>query len=1162
MLRLLFWLKYPVNYLDAILPEHRSQVKHWGQLYGCARSLAISDAIDQHDGLVVIITPDSLTNQQILHEVSYINQQPHDILSFPEWETLPYDVFSPHEDIISERIATLQMLPQIQRGCLVVPVTTCLQRVSPKTFVQQFSLNIKVGDTLDPTELRNTLATAGYRNVAQVMARGEFATRGAITDFFPMGSDEPYRVEFFDDEVETIRTFDIEKQTSKQKLKAIHCLPAREFPSNDDAIKAFRSRYRSKISGDPNKSIIYKEVSNGNFPSGIEYYLPLFFDQTCTLFDYFPSNTLFIQVGEIFETAEEFQTDLYIRYEDRRHNIERPILPPSDIYMDCEDLKEKLTEYSSIQVHTSKLQDNCEMDGVNFMTSALPVISIDSRQEDPAKLLRDYIASRNNRILFVAESLGRREYIHDSLRSLHINPSTHKSWQEFSEDDAKINLLVAPLEDSVEISDHNLSIITEPQLFGQRAKQKSRRKRTRDTDAIIQNLNDLTIGSPVVHEEHGVGRYLGLQTLNIQAVDTEFLTIEYYGGDKLYVPVVNLHFVSRYTGADNESAPWHKLGSDQWAKVRQKAIERARDVAAELLDIHARREAKPGMSFETDIHEYRAFSASFAFEETPDQQAAIDDVLRDMASTRPMDRVVCGDVGFGKTEVAMRAAFIAVNGGKQVAILAPTTLLTQQHYQSFCDRFAEWPVRIETLSRFVPAKKQKEIMQDLADGKVDIVVGTHKLLSKEIKPKSLGLLIIDEEQRFGVRHKERLKSLRSEVDMLTLTATPIPRTLNMSLSGLLDLSIIATPPNHRHAIKTFVSEWNANGIKEACTREIKRGGQVYFLHNEVRTIQKTADELKQLLPDANIQVAHGQMPERELERVMLDFYHGRFNILLCTTIIESGIDVPTANTIVINRADKLGLSQLHQLRGRVGRSHHRAYAYLITPHRKAMTADAIKRLEAIESLEELGVGFTLATHDLEIRGAGELLGEDQSGQIQEVGYAMYNELLSRAVNALRNGDLPELDRPLDHGTEVDLGEPALLPDDYVPDVHMRLVLYKRIASAKNEAELKDIQIELIDRFGLLPAVTQNLIATTELKLFCNGIGINKVEAHEDGGRIIFGKEPKINIDQLLNLIQSRSSVFKLKGNDKLGFTIHLPTIENRLEHIRMVINTIAYQEAA
>ena len=1137
-------------------------MKHWGQLYGCAQSLAINDAVTKHDGLVVVLTSDSVSSQQIHHEVEFVNQQKLECLTFPEWETLPYDVFSPHEDIISERIAALQALPKLDRGLLVLPVTTCMQRVSPPGFIEQFSLNLKCGDSIDPGELRNLLVTAGYNYVSQVMTRGEFAVRGSIVDFFPMGAMHPYRLEFFDDDIETIRSFDAEKQTSIKKLDAITCLPAREFPSDENAIKEFRSRYRAAIAGDPNKSIIYREVSAGHFPSGIEYYLPLFFDQTSTLFDYFPSNTLFILLDDVFETAEEFEKDLYIRYEDRRHDIERPILPPTDIYLSTSDLQEKIDQCLQIHLHANELQQTSEIDASNFQSASLTTVNIDSRLEEPAQLLNNYIQQKDNRILFIAESLGRREYINETLRSLSIKPTLHKSWTDFTESHDPLNLMVAPFEQSVELSDAKLSIITEQQLFGHRARQKTRRRRTRDTDAIIQNLNDLTIGSPVVHEEHGVGRYLGLQTLSIQSVDTEFLTIEYYGGDKLYVPVANLHFVSRYTGADNESAPWHKLGSDQWAKVRQKAIERARDVAAELLDVYARREAKMGISFDTDIHEYTAFAASFPFEETPDQQNAIDDVLRDMAANKPMDRVVCGDVGFGKTEVAMRAAFVAASNGKQVAILAPTTLLTQQHYQTFCDRFAEWPIRIESLSRFVSAKQQKEIIGELQNGTIDIVIGTHKLLNSEIKPKNLGLIIIDEEQRFGVRHKEKLKALRTEVDMLTLTATPIPRTLNMSLSGLRDLSIIATPPNHRHAIKTFVSQWNDAGIKEACTREIKRGGQVYFLHNEVKTIEKTANELRTLLPTASIQVAHGQMPERELEQVMLDFYHGRFNILVCTTIIESGIDISTANTIVMNRADKLGLSQLHQLRGRVGRSHHRAYAYLITPPKKSMTADAVKRLEAIESLEELGVGFTLATHDLEIRGAGELLGEEQSGQIQEVGYAMYNELLQRAVSALRKGDLPELDRPLDHGTEVDLGEPALLPDSYVPDVHMRLVLYKRIASAKDSTALKEIQIELIDRFGLLPQATQNLIATTELKLFCHGIGINKVEAHEDGGRIIFDKDPKINVDQLLNLLQRQSSVFKLNGNEKLSFTLDLPTLENRVEYIRNLINTIAFKEAA
>lgn len=1151
-----------MKYLQASLPDEQHPIKHWGQLYGCARSLVISDAIDKHNGLVVVLTPDSLSATNILNETKFFNENKKDFYSFPEWETLPYDIFSPHEDIVSERISTLHALPDLTHGVLILPITTCMQRVAPKDFISEVSLKIKIGDTIELDQLRHSLSSAGYHHVSQVVARGEFTVRGSIIDFFPMGSNNPFRLEFFDEEIETIRTFDPEKQTSLQKLNEISLLPAHEFPSDESAIKEFRRRYREKIEGDPNKSIIYKEVSNGNFPPGIEYYLPLFFDQTCSLFEYFPDNTLFILYENALDVAEEFETELYMRHDQRRHDIERPILFPNEIYLSAEETKETIQRFSRIQVDSNKYQNSKDAGFTNYPSSTLPAINIDSRLEDPALHLRQFINNKQRKIVFAAESLGRREYINETLRSLHINPTTHANWNQFSNSEENINLLVAPIDDSVDLPEHGITIIAERQLFGNRVRQTSRRKRTRDADAVVRNLNDLTVGAPVVHEEHGVGRYIGLQSLNIQAIETEFLTLEYMGGDKLYVPVSNLHLVSRYTGADNESAPWHKLGSDTWSKVKQKAAERARDVAAELLDVYARREAKQGIHFDTDIHDYTAFAASFPFEETPDQQSAIDDVLNDMQSTRPMDRVVCGDVGFGKTEVAMRAAFIAVSNGKQVAVLVPTTLLAQQHYQTFLDRFAEWPIQIESLSRFNSAKKQKETIEALKSGKLDIVIGTHKLLNAEIKYKNLGLIIIDEEQRFGVRHKEKLKSLRAEADILTLTATPIPRTLNMSLSGLRDLSIIATPPNHRHAIKTFVSQWNDANIKEACTREIKRGGQIYFLHNEVKTIEKITADLQTLLPNASIRFAHGQMSERELEQVMLDFYHTRFSILVATTIIESGIDIPTANTIIINRADKLGLSQLHQLRGRVGRSHHRAYAYLITPPKKAMTADAVKRLDAIESLEELGVGFTLATHDLEIRGAGELLGEDQSGQIHEVGYAMYNELLSRAVSALRAGDLPQLDRPLDHGLEVDLGEPALLPESYVPDVHMRLVLYKRIASATSEDELKDLQTELIDRFGLLPIAAKNLIITTELKLFAGGLGINKIEAHEDGGRMLFDKTAKIDIDQLLLLLQRQSSVFKMTGSEKLNFTVHLPTIDNRTEYIRNIINTIAFKEAA
>jgi len=1150
-----------MHYLDTQLPNDKEAKQSWGQLYGCSKSLAISNAIKQHQGLVVVVTEDSATSHQLHNELRFIHSSMENFLSFPEWETLPYDVFSPHEDIVSERVATLQKLPKIEQGVIVLPMSTCMQRVPPKEFVAGFSVSLNVGQHIQPEKLKRTLVSAGYNPVSQVMTRGEFTSRASIIDFFPMGSSLPYRVEFFDDEIDTIRTFDIEKQISLEKVECIEILPAREIPTNEEAIKAFRQRYRAKIAGDPNKSLIYQEVSNGHFPAGIEYYQPLFFDQTVRLFDYFPKNTLFILVDGIAQVAEEFEQELFQRYEQRRHDIERPVLPPAELYLSAADSLDVFKQGLCIQVHGHKIDEHLTPN-TNFPISAIPAIQIDSRQADPAGLLKDFLDKRVDKTVFIAESLGRREFLNETLRSFGIKPTIDSDWFSFSESPESTHLLVAPFEESVYLQNERIAIICESALFGNKARQRTRKRRTRDADAIVQNLSELTPGAPIVHEEHGVGRYLGLQSLDIEGDGTEFLTIEYYGGDKLYVPVANLHLVSRYTGSGAENAPWHKLGNEQWSRARQKAAERARDVAAELLDVYARREAKKGIFFDTQLLEYNTFASSFAYEETPDQLSAIDDVLADMGSDKPMDRVVCGDVGFGKTEVAMRAVFIAASNGKQAAVLAPTTLLTQQHYQSFSDRFAEWPFRIEALSRFNTAKKQKEILADLKAGKVDIVIGTHKLFSADIEWKDLGLIVVDEEQRFGVRHKEKLKALRAEVDMLTLTATPIPRTLNMSLSGLRDLSIIATPPSHRHAIKTFVSEWNDAAIAEACARELKRGGQIYFLHNEVKTIEKITKQLEALIPHAKIRAAHGQMAERELEEVMLDFYHARFNILVCTTIVESGIDVPTANTMIINRADKLGLSQLHQLRGRVGRSHHRAYAYLLAPPRKLMTADAVKRLEAIESLEELGVGFTLATHDLEIRGAGELLGEEQSGQIQEVGYSMYNELLARAVQALRSGQLPETDRPLDHGSEIDLGEAALLPDSYVPDVHMRLVLYKRIASAGSAEQLKELQIELIDRFGLLPDAAKNLIATTELKLYCSGLGINKIALHDNGGRIVFDKEPKINVTALLSLLQNKPSEFKLVGNEKLYFTLELETVEQRIDYILQLINNIAIREAA
>ena len=891
-------------------------------------------------------------------------------------------------------------------------------------------------------------------------------------------------------------------------------------------------------------------------PGGIEYYLPLFFEQTATLFDYLPPDSIVLSERGLTDQAANYFASVGERYEQRRYDIERPLLPPAALYLESHELAERVAAHPRVVMHPASAGDaHSAGETADLASAPVPPVGIQAKAANPALLLHGAMQSTRARTLFVAETPGRREALLDTLRGFGIHPEYSESWHDFAAGTASPCITVAPIENGVWLSDAGLLLIPEALLLGERVKQRRRRK-GQDADQIVRNLAELTIGAAVVHEEHGVGRFLGLQTLEVSGQKTEFLTLEYARGDKLYVPVASLHLISRYTGASPETAPLHRLGSDQWEKARQRAAEKVRDVAAELLDIYARREARQGTALPTPHDEYRKFAADFEFEETPDQQDAIDAIVTDMTSPRPMDRVVCGDVGFGKTEVAMRAAFIAANAGKQVAVLVPTTLLAQQHFQNFSDRFADWPIKVESLSRFRSAKETTQLLKGLADGRVDIVVGTHKLLSEGVRFKDLGLVIVDEEHRFGVRHKERLKALRAEVDILTLTATPIPRTLNMAMSGLRDLSIIATPPAARHPIKTFVSQWNDPLIREACQREINRGGQVYLLHNEVSTIEKAAKQIAELVPGARVEFAHGQMRERELERIMRDFYHQRFNILVCTTIVESGIDVPSANTIIIDRADKLGLAQLHQLRGRVGRSHHRAYAYLITPPPKAITADARKRLEAIESLEELGAGFTLATHDLEIRGAGELLGEEQSGQIHEIGFTMYTEMLERAVQAIRAGRQPELDRPLDHGTEVDLHIPALLPDDYLPDVHVRLIQYKRIASADSADELRDLKVEMIDRFGLLPEPARNLFDVTELKLYAQPYGIRKIEAGPAGGRILFEAEPKIDPMRLITLIQTQPKAFKLDGAERLKFFADLDDPATRVPSVKAMLDQV------
>ena len=1135
------------------VPQSKDPAVIWTGLTGCGDSLALASAIKNENRLFVIVTPDNQTALRLEHELAFFLQGEHPILHFPDWETLPYDVFSPLPEIISERLKTLALLPQVKRGALVVSVTTLMHRLAPREHVLANSFAIKVGDDFNLELNRLKLESVGYQCVSQVYQHAEFAVRGAIVDLFPMGSKVPFRIELFDEEIESIRTFDPETQRSLEKIDRIQLYPAREFPFTDEAIKHFRQAFRTSFPETSPKNTLYVDVSKGIAPSGIEYYLPLFVEQTATLFDYLPSTAVLVASDTFNSTAQAFYAEAEERFEQRKYDVERPILKPEHLFLSSEELIQRTTAFARITLDNKQTGES-----INFTCYPLPNLALDAKLNEPAQALQQFISNFAGKILFVAESAGRREGLIDKLRSYKITVKPVESWQAFLKSEVSPCILVAPMEYGLWLDNPAIAIITESMLSGEKVLQRRRRRKSaaRELENIVNNLNELTIGSPVVHQEHGVGRYLGLQTLQVGGITAEFLTLEYAHNDKLYVPVSSLHVIGRYTGVSPENAPLHKLGGDQWSKLKKKAIERIRDVAAELLEIHAKRAVKQGHAFVIEDAEYQAFADAFPFEETPDQQVAIETILEDMASPHPMDRVICGDVGFGKTEVSMRAAFIAVQNGKQVAVLVPTTLLAQQHYQNFRDRFADWPVRVEVMSRFVTPKQLKQIAEELAEGKVDIVIGTHTLLSKELKFKALGLVVIDEEHRFGVRQKEHFKKLRSELDFLTLTATPIPRTLNMAMSGLRDISIIASPPPNRHAIKTFISEWVDAQIREACLREIKRGGQVFFLHNEVKSMDKMARELAALIPEARIEIAHGQMPERELERIMLDFYHQRFNLLLCSTIIESGIDIPSANTIIIDRADKLGLAQLHQLRGRVGRSHHRAYAYFIVPPKSLMTKDAMKRLEAVEASGELGAGFMLSSHDLEIRGAGELLGDDQSGQIQEIGFTMYTDLLERAVEALKLGKQPELDTPMDRGAEVDLQTAALIPEDYLPDIQARLVLYKRIASAETLADLHELQVEMIDRFGLLPEPVKTLFSVTELKQRAEKLGIKKIEANAGGGRIIFTSEPNINAEQLITLIQTQAQCYKFDGADKLRFIKPFETTEQKIEFVNELLEKL------
>ncbi len=1150
----------PHTPLHPPLPQQAGQRLTWAGLHGASNSVAIASAAERHSGLSVVICIDSNQSLQLEEELRFFASEP--VIHLPDWETLPYDSFSPHQDIISERLRTFYNIAELQRGILVVPITALMQCTVAPHYIAQNSLVLASGQILAIDTFRDKLTSSGYRHVETVFEHGEFAVRGAIIDVFPMGCKLPIRIELFDDEIDSLRSFDTETQRTSERLDSVNMLPAKEFPLDSAGIRAFRHNWHETFDVNHSACPIYQDISAGVASPGIEYYLPLFFDRRYTLLDHLPAQALIIHTPGVHSAAESFWREIVSRYTEYGVDPLRPLLHPQRVFLRVDELFAELKQFASVQ----QLAASADPASSNELATApLPAVDVNSQLAQPLQKLQQLLLAQSNaRVLFCCESAGRRETMLEHLQSIGVRPAPVTHWSEFVASAAQHSIAIAPVYVGCSMTADQLLIICEDQLFGHRVRQRRRREPESgiNPDLVIKNLTELRIGAAVVHIEHGVGRYRGLITLTVDNNAAEFLHLEYADDAQLYVPVSALHLINRYSGAEDDLAPLHRLGSEQWQKARRKAAEKVADVAAELLEIYAQRAARKGFQFTNPEADYRRFADMFPFEETPDQQATIRAVMQDMLSATAMDRLVCGDVGFGKTEIALRAAFIAAQNSKQVVVLVPTTLLAAQHFDTFKDRFADWPVTIEMLSRFKSTKEQQLIEKRLQQGSIDIVIGTHKLLQKKLRYKALGLLIIDEEHRFGVKQKETLKALRSEVDILTLTATPIPRTLNMSIAGLRDLSIIATPPARRLSIKTFVRERHKPVIREAILREILRGGQVYYLHNEVKTINRAAEELAELVPEARCGIGHGQMHERELERVMADFYHKRFNVLVCTTIIETGIDVPTANTIIIERADKFGLAQLHQLRGRVGRSHHQAYAYLFTPAVKNITKDALKRLEAIEQAGDLGAGFTLASHDLEIRGAGELLGEEQSGQIQNIGFSLYMDMLDRAVKALQSGEHLDLDQPFNMTSNINLRVPALIPDDYLPDVHNRLIMYKRIASAEDDATSLALREEMVDRFGVLAEPIKHLFRIAKLRRHANALAIAKIDAGPAGGRIEFTSSTTVEPFALITLVQQQPATYKMHGANSLKFAMDLSAIDTRFQFVENLLITLGTPVAA
>tara|TARA_Y100001936_G_scaffold249272_1_gene299194 strand:- start:20349 stop:23822 length:3474 start_codon:yes stop_codon:yes gene_type:complete len=1145
-------------------PPKSGSISKYSNFYGSGDSYVLAK-IAQQEKPIVIICANALESHRLLREIPFFAPSLK-IHFLPDWETLPYDNISPHPDLISERLATFYQIMRNLCDILIVPVTTALYRMPPREYLAAYTFFIKRGEIFDLKLFLSQMTLAGYTHVSQVISPGEYSVRGGLIDLFPMGSSLPYRIDRLDNEIETIKTFDVDTQRSIYPVDEVRLLPAREFPFNEDGRANFRGNFRERFEGDPSKFRIYKDIGKGVATAGIEYYLPLFFKQTETLFDYLPDSVLLCLHHNINLEIENFWCNTLSRYKLLRSDISRPIVAPEDLFLTSECFFKNIKSYPRVKIN-QELEKS--QPGVENITSGLPLIQVDRRATNPIEKLTVFIDkfnSSNRRVLLVVESLGRRELVVDHLKQYGLSPKICNGYNQFRESKEEFMLCISPLHNGFILNNEGYAFITESELYAthhHKRNERELRSVVTATDTMLRDLSETKIGDLVVHEQHGIGRYSGLVDMdpgrNSHLQLNEFLLLEYDGGDKLYVPVSQLHLISRYSGTAQESTALHKLGSGQWDKAKKNAIKKVHDTAAELLNLYAQRANKKGYRFNINKHDYEAFSEGFGFEETPDQASAIKAVIQDLCSDKPMDRLICGDVGFGKTEVALRAAFIAISNNKQVAILVPTTLLAEQHFQNFSDRFGlisdQWPVVISEMSRFRSAKDQVEIKKGLSEGRIDIVVGTHKLIQKDIHFKNLGLVIIDEEHRFGVRQKDQLKKFKSEVDILTLTATPIPRSLSMSLEGLRDFSIINTAPQKRLAIKTLVNPYSKGIIREACLREIKRGGQIYYLHNSVDTIQSVYNMLARLLPEIRIEIAHGKMRERDLESVMRDFYRQKFDMLLCTTIIETGLDIPSANTIVIERADKFGLAQLHQLRGRVGRSHHQAYAYLLVPEEEILGIKARKRIDAIKEMEGLGVGYYLAIHDLEIRGAGEFLGESQSGEIYEVGFNLYSSLLDTAIKSLQEGREPDIQNPLGITTEVNLHAPSLLPDSYCNDIHERLVLYKRMAHCETSEQLDNMYMELVDRFGMFPDPVKTLMDCHRIRVLSKPLGISRIDASAENILIQFIANPNIDVKKMIMLVHNNNE-YKFCGQDCLKIHINIDDISVRVIKINNVIKEL------